>query len=312
MQTKSIEKDFQRQSGWETFESWIIQNCPAEIGMCQVDSPVSLIVSPGKDKAVPISAIFGLSVGGCYANYDPERHCLKTLQDSLLLMEDGFSMELCRTFTKAGMMRNGRIFPLLTWEHGISATGSGLSVTDEKKPLWPTPKAQNKNGAVKHGEGGLDLQTAVLLWPTPTVNGNNNRKGASKKAGDGLATAVRLWPTPRTAGMCGGTGNWEQLKNKCTDIEEARKMGAGNGGQLNPDWVEALMGYPQGWTDIDAEAAADADYSARWLDGTWEDGIPRIVSGVKNRIARLKCLGNTVVPQIPAYLWALVKAALWA
>jgi hypothetical protein len=30
MQTKSIEKDFQRQSGWETFESWIIQNCPAE------------------------------------------------------------------------------------------------------------------------------------------------------------------------------------------------------------------------------------------------------------------------------------------
>lgn len=34
------------------------------------------------------------------------------------------------------------------------------------------------------------------LWPTPTVTGNNNRPGASKKSGTGLATAVRMWPTP--------------------------------------------------------------------------------------------------------------------
>jgi hypothetical protein len=38
----------------------------------------------------------------------------------------------------------------------------------------------------------------VKIWPTPTVNGNNNRKGVSKDAGDGLATAVRreMFPTP--------------------------------------------------------------------------------------------------------------------
>ena len=58
------------------------------------------------------------------------------------------------------------------------------------------------------------------------------------------------WPTPRTQGMCGGTGNWNQLKKNCKDIEEARQMGAGNGGQLNPQWVEWLMGYPAGWTDL--------------------------------------------------------------
>jgi len=34
------------------------------------------------------------------------------------------------------------------------------------------------------------------LWATPTVNGNYNRKGASKSSGDGLATQVRMWPTP--------------------------------------------------------------------------------------------------------------------
>jgi hypothetical protein len=111
--------------------------------------------------------------------------------------------------------------------------------------------------------------------------------------------------------MRGGTGNWNQLKNKCADIEEARQMGAGNCGQLNPDWVEALMGYPRGWTDIEAEAAAGADYPARWLDGTWEDGIPRVAPEVKNRVNRLKCLGNAVVPRIPALLWRLIAEAVW-
>lgn len=31
----------------------------------------------------------------------------------------------------------------------------------------------------------------------------------------------------------------------CQDISAA-----GNGGQLNPDWVEWLMGWPIGWTDL--------------------------------------------------------------
>ena len=39
-----------------------------------------------------------------------------------------------------------------------------------------------------------------LSWPTPTVNGNYNRVGASENSGDGLATAVKKdqenWPTP--------------------------------------------------------------------------------------------------------------------
>lgn len=34
--------------------------------------------------------------------------------------------------------------------------------------------------------------------------------------------------------------------------EERRGMQAGNGGKLNPTWVEWLMGFPHGWTDLDA------------------------------------------------------------
>ena len=61
-------------------------------------------------------------------------------------------------------------------------------------------------------------------------------------------------PAPPTtgAGLCGGTGNYNQLKalEEAGEIspEERRSMAAGNGGQLNPDWVEAMMGFPPGWT----------------------------------------------------------------
>lgn len=36
---------------------------------------------------------------------------------------------------------------------------------------------------------------------------------------------------------------------------------------------------------------------AGWADGTWEAGIPRIATGVSNRVSKLQCLGNAVVPQ---------------
>jgi hypothetical protein len=152
------------------------------------------------------------------------------------------------------------------------------------------------------------------LWPTPDTRGFTNKgslKMLSEKAGSfeefagmayrqGAKRKEKLWPTPRMAGMCGGTGNWEQLKKMCSGIEEARKMGAGNGGQLNPDWVEALMGYPLGWTDTDKEDSElrGQMYLSTWRDGTWEKGIPRIVHKAKNRTKRLKGLGNAVVPQI--------------
>ena len=34
--------------------------------------------------------------------------------------------------------------------------------------------------------------------------------------------------------------------------EERRNMSQGNGGQLNPTFVEWLMGFPLGWTDLNA------------------------------------------------------------
>ena len=38
--------------------------------------------------------------------------------------------------------------------------------------------------------------------------------------------------------------------------------------------------------------------SACWADGSWEAGLPRVATGVKNRVNRLKGLGNAIVPQV--------------
>ena len=66
-----------------------------------------------------------------------------------------------------------------------------------------------------------------------------------------------MLPTPTVgASLNGGTENFQQLsKLKERGViteEERRSMSAGNGGQLSPMWVEWLMGFPIGWTDLNA------------------------------------------------------------
>jgi hypothetical protein len=108
-------------------------------------------------------------------------------------------------------MRNGECWERQTWERRTKETGSGS---------WPTPKASPSGpdfARIKREKsGGDDLATAVVKkewFPTMTACEWKGRGPASKQQG---------------------------LTNKigCT------------GGQLNPMWVEWLMGWPLGWTDL--------------------------------------------------------------
>jgi len=80
----------------------------------------------------------------------------------------------------------------------------------------------------------------LVRFPTPTVSGNYNRKGCSKTSGDGLATYVRRFPG-------------QQRRN-------SPPLNIQVGGQLNPDWVEWLMGWPVGWT---GQSLKSVDYLRR-------------------------------------------------
>jgi hypothetical protein len=106
------------------------------------------------------------------------------------------------------------------------------------------------------------------VWPTPTVCGNYNRKGASKTSGDGLATAVatsltticsdatdappakaQTFPTPTVNDAKNSTLPPSQIKHDNLPGHLLRS-GEKAGGSLNPTWVEWLMGWPLGWTDL--------------------------------------------------------------
>ena len=168
------------------------------------------------------------------------------------------------------------------------------------------------------------------LWPTPSVHGNNNRRGLSENSGDGLATAVRMWATP-TSADCKGSHGGGQGRSLRTDIHEIKKMWPtpkrqnanggpcrhGDGGldlqtaangTLNPAWVEILMGFPIGWTDIDCD---EPEPWPGWPAGMGAEQFdyepPRTCGKIPNRAARLKCLGNAVVPaQVRPFLEVVV------
>jgi hypothetical protein len=115
------------------------------------------------------------------------------------------------TWPRSGMTRDGQCWELPTLGQTIKGTESGL---------LPTPNARD--------------------WKDSQTSGNRKSPNLG---------VVAHWPTPRTKGMCGGSGSWDLL-NKNTTVNQARLMGAGNGGQLNPTWVEWLMGWPLEWTDL--------------------------------------------------------------
>ena len=174
---------------------------------------------------------------GSLARFDPDTSSWKTVQHSLL--EDSESSSV--TWPRSGMTANGQCWELLTLAHRTSATGSGF---------WPTPVASDTSSRSKpYAQGGTPLSLAVK-WPTPTVCGNYNRKGASATSGDGLATAVNRWPTP-TARMHKGGGNAmtrKDGKSRSDMLDWAVEYQTGM--RLNPTWVEWLMGWPLGWTDL--------------------------------------------------------------
>jgi len=204
-----------------------------------------------------------------FTKYNPDSRSWKTHQCSLL----GDLDEFLETWPQWGLMRNGECWEQTPLAQTTSETASGLwatpaasdgqrggTITDKMTgqslpqmvntpAKWPTPTVQDSEqaggkGCIASGKRGLSLHQATQLWPTPTVCGNYNRKGASATSGDGLATAVKTWATPQARDFrSGSTDRWD-------NPDRSRNLNDQIGGQLNPTWVEWLMGWPLGWTDL--------------------------------------------------------------
>lgn len=62
-----------------------------------------------------------------------------------------------------------------------------------------------------------------------------------------------LWPTPTATDYKGCSDGWHKNDGRPSYLRAATHPNDGNGSSYpNPCFVEALMGFPQGWTELDA------------------------------------------------------------
>jgi hypothetical protein len=190
------------------------------------------------------------------ASFDPLTSSWRTSQLCLVEGWERFSA----TWPRSGMMLSGIAYQLPPLALRTAAIVSGLSLT-------PTPTAGDAKSAANATAGrsegsehhsGVTLTDYVRLWPTPNVAGGGNppdrlkRQGnhfvrpSGKKAHLSLDQAVKLWPSPTARDTKGRDAN---CREGGPSLPEALYRTLGSG-KLNPPWVEWLMGYPIGHTEL--------------------------------------------------------------
>lgn len=211
-----------------------VADSPAKTSRVQAKEPESKGKSPDS----------GRSLLGSLAKYDPATSTWKTPQISLLGDSESFS----ETWPRWGFMRAGVCWARATPELPTDDSESGFMAT-------PTAKAnQLAPSMMKH--------PGCRAWlPTPTATSyGTNQGGAAGRVGkvrESLNTMARrnTWPTPHGLSGSQGQGGGE--------FDKAVRQTVEGGGTLNPNWVEWLMGWPIGWTDLEP---LEMDKFQQWFD----------------------------------------------
>jgi hypothetical protein len=209
----------------------------------QVGSRAKTSVQPAAEKGSkgrnPRSGSIWL---GWFAKYDRDTCLWRTPQLSLLEGLDEYSV----AWPRWGLMRDG-----VCWALAMPA----LHITEIESGLLPTPTVcqRGNRGGGRNPTGRYRPSLAEMakrnIWPTPTASPNANRQlkpSPSQLAGRrgmslAVANARMEVPTPRaTDGNRGGSASTSAKRHRDLRV----------GGPLNPTWVEWLMGWPEGWTDL--------------------------------------------------------------
>ena len=209
------------------------------------DSPVRISATPENKPELRASAPdYGRSSPVFLARYDLDTQSWRTSQRCLVeTLADGFS-EYLETWPRSGLAANGTAYQLAPLVRLTRGTACGLlhtptKVANQMAPsmvnrdagswgMWPTPTASEGTGAQPNNgrTGGRSLRETVL-YPTMTTKVHES-----------------LWPTP-TVQDASNTAGPSQFKRNSLPLNAAA------GGALSPMWVEWLMGYPEGWTDLE-------------------------------------------------------------
>jgi hypothetical protein len=186
---------------------------------------------------------------GSFAKYSQSASTWKTAQCSLLADSD----EFLETWPRWGSMRNGASYLRPTPALPICVSASGL---------WVTPSASDsqrggKITAAMTGKSLAQQMNTPEYWPTPTATlATKGGRITPRKGREGKTlieeVSARTWPTPCASASKGSSPaalTRKSGKSRVNDRIDHAVM-ASDGGQLNPEWVEWLMGWPIGWTEL--------------------------------------------------------------
>ena len=165
------------------------------------------------------AAAFTLRSFDWLATYDLASSSWRTSQACLVALANNQGnglAEFSGTWPASGMMRNGKTYRRQPWALPIAASVSGLLPTP-RKSMMPNSKAFIAAGKID------SLVTMVQFWPTPTTCMSKGSSPAALTRKDG--------------------------RDRSSDRLDHAVMAA-VGGQMNPTWVEWLMGFPTGHTDL--------------------------------------------------------------
>ena len=214
-------------------------------------SPAKTSASPEKARGFMGSAAgSGGSSTESFASFDPDSLSWRTSQLSVL----GDSPEFSGRWPRSGTMLGGIAYPLKPSAPLTAVTGSSWS-----RGEYPTPTAvrygMNRGGGAGANTGPVreSLDTWARQWATPTVSaatGGQRSRGGKRKSElllGGQAIKATNWPTPRaTAGTSLTDATVRDGRHDlttCTHGGDCRPA-------LSPRFVEWLMGFPIGHTDL--------------------------------------------------------------
>lgn len=133
------------------------------------------------------------------------------------------------------MMRNGESSERVTVAHLISAIGSGFSDLPKAAILWPTPSANEDAAGTPEGK---------MQWML-THAAKTGCKNRSLYRGNKV-------PTPTAWDFNRGAEATQQKRDRGANIGTTlNDFVSAPDGQLNPEWVGWLMGFPAEWTDFE-------------------------------------------------------------
>ena len=161
-----------------------------------------------------------------YAWYDQSTSSWRTYQRSLITDWELFS----GTFTRQGYMSaSGAVF---------QAALLGLATNEIDGGLLPTPLASNLDRKAKFKQGGTPLRAVIdrEMLPTPRA-----AKGMNMKLSEGMAKLeYKKYLETEIAAKIHTDG----------EVQNTDSIQTGDNMYLNPAFVEEMMGYPIGHTDL--------------------------------------------------------------